>query len=298
MECIDNLFLHSLLPESISVYNDLIHGKSQIPHLVERKPAKKSDSIRKDTGFISTLFQFALAQQNDDNYQPTQEELAAQHFTSECIKSSRIVDIFNNIKLMNKESIIELCNAMIQYSFKPIKRTPSLKNLNKHVRNMTRSSSSSSSINDESLTHLFFNDHFNNINNNKQSLSNNSDNNNSNSKNKKVEFSSSCLFFLYWLTEITINNAESFKELWNITFDHCNEIIKNAIYCPSILIEHTVSSLMKLCKKLINLNIRPELVTSTFELLKSIPANIINEINDSLMAVINIVVIEEPQYIK
>ncbi|ORY75549.1 Sec7-domain-containing protein, partial [Neocallimastix californiae] len=258
MECVNNLFLHSLLPESITEYDDLVRGKSQIPHLIARKPAKKSDSIRRDTGFISTLFQFALAQQNDDNYQPTQEELAAQHFTSECIKSSRINDIFNNVKLMNKESLIELCNAMIQYSFKPTKRTPSLKNINKHIQNMTRTPSS----------------------------------------NNKIEFSSAAIFFLYWLTEIAVNNAEKVEELWNITFDHCNEMIKNAIYCPTNIIEHTVVSLMKLCKKLIELNIKPELVTSTFESLKLIPPNTINEINDPLMAGINIVVKSAPQYIK
>jgi len=298
MECVNNLFLHSLLPESITEYDDLVRGKSQIPHLIARKPAKKSDSIRRDTGFISTLFQFALAQQNDDNYQPTQEELAAQHFTSECIKSSRINDIFNNVKLMNKESLIELCNAMIQYSFKPTKRTPSLKNINKHIQNMTRTPSSSSTISNESLTHLYISEQIGNINDSKQNSPNTSNKNLSNSKDNKIEFSSAAIFFLYWLTEIAVNNAEKVEELWNITFDHCNEMIKNAIYCPTNIIEHTVVSLMKLCKKLIELNIKPELVTSTFESLKLIPPNTINEINDPLMAGINIVVKSAPQYIK
>eukprot|EP00833_Pecoramyces_ruminatium_P016301 jgi/Orpsp1_1/1190333/evm.model.d7180000078324.1 len=300
MECVNNLFLHSLLPESITEYNDLVRGKSQIPHLIASKPVKKSDSIRRDTGFISTLFQFALAQQNDDNYQPTQEELAAQHFTSECIKSSRITDIFNNIKSMEKESLIELCNAMIQYSFKPIKRIPSIKNINKHVQQMTRTSSSSSSINNESLTHLYFNEHIGSMNNSKQSSPNNSNKNLTNIKDKdnKVEFSSAALFFLYWLTNITIDNAEKVDELWNITFDHCNEILKNATFCPLNLIEHTVVSLIKLSKKLIEFNIKPEFITSTFELLKSIPTNIMNEINDPLMAEINVLIKDSPEYIK
>ncbi|OUM69181.1 hypothetical protein PIROE2DRAFT_2875 [Piromyces sp. E2] len=301
MQCVNNLFLHSLLPESVTEYEDVMRGKSQIPHLVTSKPVKKSDSIRRDTGFISTLFQFALAQQNEDNYQPTQEELAAQHFTSECIKSSRISDVFNNIKSLDKESLIELCNAMIQYSFKPIKKTPSLKNINKQLQNMEKTvSSSNSSINNESLTHQYFTEHINSISSSKQSSPNNSVKNLQNPKggDNKIEFSSAALFFLYWLTKITVENAERVNELWNITFNHCTEILKNAVYCPSNLIEHTVTSMMKVCKKLIELGIKPELVISAFESLKLIPNNIMNEINDPLMAGIDLLVKEAPQYMK
>jgi len=299
MECINNLFLHSLLPEKLTEYEDLVRGKSQIPHLVVQKPIKKSDSIRRDTGFISTLFQFALAQPNDDNYQPTQEELAAQHFTSECIKSSRIFDIFNNIKSMGKESLIGLCNAMIQYSFKPIRRKPSIKNIDKHLQSLNKESSNPS-IDNESLTHRYFTEHINNLNNNKQTSLNGSVKNLQNVKGKdsKIDFSSAALFFLYWITKITIENAERVDDLWNIAYDHCIEIIKNATYCPSYLIEHTVVSLMKLNKKLIELGIKPEVVTSSFESLKSIPTNIMNEINDPLMAGVNILIKETPQYIK
>ncbi|ORX61066.1 Sec7-domain-containing protein [Piromyces finnis] len=301
MQCINNLFLHSLLPESLTEYEDVIRGKSQIPHLITAKPVKKSDSIRRDAGFISTLFQFALAQQNEDNYQPTQEELAAQHFTSECIKSSRISDIFNNIKTMSKESLIELCNAMIQYSFKSIKRTTSLKNINKQVQNMEKNDSSTNSLtSNESLTHQYFVEQINSINNSKQSLPNSSTKNLQSPRNgnNKIEFSTAALFFLNWLTKITIENADRVEELWTIAFDHCIEILKNASYCPSYLIEHTVFSLMKLCRKLIELNIKPELVISTFESLKLIPTNIMNDISDPLMADVDILVKEAPQYIK
>ncbi len=299
MECINNLFLHSLLPENLTEYEDLVRGKSQIPHLVVSKPIKKSDSIRRDTGFISTLFQFALAQPNDDNYQPTQEELAAQHFTSECIKSSRISDIFNNIKSMGKESLIELCNAMIQYSFKPIKRKPSLKNIDKHLQSLNKTSSNPS-IDSESLTHKYFTEHISNLNNNKQASLNGSVKNPQNIKGKdnKIDFSSAALFFLYWITKITIENAERVDDLWSIAFDHCIEIIKNASYCPSYLIEHTVVSMMKLNKKLIELDIKPELVALSFESLKSIPTNIMNEINDPVMAGINVLIKETTKYIK
>jgi len=101
MDCIRNLFLHSLLPQSVLKVEDFVHGTFIIPKIPSQIPNPKKESntsaTRRD-GLLWTLTQFlpiASVSGDDGINEPTEKEVRAGIRAKECITVCKVMELFS-----------------------------------------------------------------------------------------------------------------------------------------------------------------------------------------------------------
>jgi hypothetical protein len=97
MDCVRNLFVHSLLPSAMLQAHDFVRETVQIPRLPIAVNLNKVKDKREQTGIFSTLSQFLTGGFDEDNDQehPTKKQVENQSVAFACIHSCKIEDLFS-----------------------------------------------------------------------------------------------------------------------------------------------------------------------------------------------------------
>ncbi|KAJ1563279.1 GDP/GTP exchange factor for ARF, partial [Nowakowskiella sp. JEL0078] len=94
LDCIRNLFLHSLLPLTMLEVEDFVNTVTMIPRIPPTKTEADSErqQQRKETGLLSTITQFLSLSgpfqlDEEEDIEPTSEELDCERHTLDCVRA-------------------------------------------------------------------------------------------------------------------------------------------------------------------------------------------------------------------
>ncbi|CAO3672875.1 unnamed protein product [Rhizopus microsporus] len=106
LQIIRNLFLNSLLPNSMLKVEDFLSGTTNIP-LKPKTPKPSKQQNRRDGSLLSTLSSYLLSPySNDEAYSrdPTEEEVEMTMCAVDCVSACKLEELFTNITSVSLET--------------------------------------------------------------------------------------------------------------------------------------------------------------------------------------------------
>ncbi|KAF9163079.1 GDP/GTP exchange factor for ARF [Actinomortierella ambigua] len=114
MEIIKNLFVNSLLPESMLEVEDFLVGSIMIPLKPRAEPEVK-EKVRQDSSLLSTLSSYLLSSSyayESAREEPTPEEIESTRCTADCVAACRLEELFTDIRLLEDLPLTHLMDAI------------------------------------------------------------------------------------------------------------------------------------------------------------------------------------------
>ncbi|KAG0242430.1 GDP/GTP exchange factor for ARF [Actinomortierella wolfii] len=114
MEIIKNLFVNSLLPESMLEVEDFLEGTIMIPLKPPAEPEVK-EKVRQDSSLLSTLSSYLLSSSyayESAREEPTPEEIESTRCTADCVAACRLEELFTDIRLLEDLPLTHLMEAI------------------------------------------------------------------------------------------------------------------------------------------------------------------------------------------
>ncbi|KAI9483078.1 MAG: hypothetical protein EXX96DRAFT_478742 [Benjaminiella poitrasii] len=114
LRIIRNLFLNSLLPNSMLQVEDFLSGTTSIP-LKPKSPKPVKQANRRDGSLLSTLSSYLLSPySNDETYcrDPTEEEVEQTLCAVDCIAVCKLEELFSNINILRTDTLVCLLKAI------------------------------------------------------------------------------------------------------------------------------------------------------------------------------------------
>ncbi|RCI05093.1 GDP/GTP exchange factor for ARF [Rhizopus stolonifer] len=114
LQIIRNLFLNSLLPNSMLIVEDFVSGTTDIP-LKPKTPKPPRQQTRRDGSLLSTLSSYLLSPySNDEVYSrdPTEEEVEMTMCAVDCVSACKLQELFIDITSLSLETQKSLLNAI------------------------------------------------------------------------------------------------------------------------------------------------------------------------------------------
>jgi Sec7-like guanine-nucleotide exchange factor len=104
IQILSNLFMHGLLPISMISADDFVYRSVKIPRILapnaKEKSAQSSAPKRDNVGLFMTLTQLlnlsSGSQEDEDDLEPTPDEIDAERYTLECIAACRPEELFRD----------------------------------------------------------------------------------------------------------------------------------------------------------------------------------------------------------
>ncbi|KAJ3227008.1 GDP/GTP exchange factor for ARF [Clydaea vesicula] len=280
IECIRNLFLHSLLPSNLLEAECFVKNAIKIPKIPLPDSALqkiKENSRRDGNGILSTLTQFlslssASYQGEYEEPDSTANEIEAESVSFECIKACHVEALFLDSRLLEEKSlkllVVSLINASKEEGNNSSKHSASYLTPNKNM-NKSGSKVSYSSLPEKA-------------------------------DDKIEDFNSSAIFFYEVLMKVAIQNRDRINVIWGPIKKHICLILSKTTQSHVLLIERVVAGCFRLILRMIHnvtlkLNFKDVMLNEIFaivELFKHLNLEDKNyfEINCQLMAGINQVV--------
>ncbi|KAI9027406.1 hypothetical protein CLU79DRAFT_697591 [Phycomyces nitens] len=127
LQIIRNLFVNSMLPDSMLQVEDFLSGTISIP-LKPKSPVPSKQPNRRDGSLLSTLSSYLLSPySSDESYRsdPTEEEVEAAMAAMLCVTAFKLEQLFTDISNLETEPMICLMEAMktVGYDSKAIEST-------------------------------------------------------------------------------------------------------------------------------------------------------------------------------
>ncbi|KAJ1558773.1 GDP/GTP exchange factor for ARF [Nowakowskiella sp. JEL0078] len=123
LDCIRNLFLHSLLPLTMLEAEVFVQSVTMIPRIPQTKSRTcDHQQQRKETGLLSTITQFLSLSgpfllDEEVASEPTSEELDCERHTLDCVRACRLEDLFNDSRFLEEEALKTLATSIVKASF-------------------------------------------------------------------------------------------------------------------------------------------------------------------------------------
>ncbi|KAI7908041.1 uncharacterized protein BX663DRAFT_492785 [Cokeromyces recurvatus] len=114
LQIIRNLFLNSLLPNSMLQVEDFLSGTTSIP-LKPKSPKPVKQTNRRDGSLLSTLSSYLLSPySSDETYcrDPTEEEVEQTLCAVDCVAVCKLEELFSNIHILRTDTLICLLKAI------------------------------------------------------------------------------------------------------------------------------------------------------------------------------------------
>ncbi|EIE78027.1 hypothetical protein RO3G_02731 [Rhizopus delemar RA 99-880] len=114
LQIIRNLFLNSLLPNSMLIVEDFVSGTTDIP-LKPKMPKPSKQQNRRDGSLLSTLSSYLLSPySNDEAYSrdPTEEEVEMTMCAVDCVSACKLQELFIDITSLSLETQKSLLAAI------------------------------------------------------------------------------------------------------------------------------------------------------------------------------------------
>ncbi|TPX32616.1 hypothetical protein SmJEL517_g04294 [Synchytrium microbalum] len=241
--CLRNLFLHSLLPLPMIQAEDFVRGNITIPRLIPvkdpsvRPPAPTS---RRD-GILSTFAQLLSLGSGpnideDEDAEPTPEDIDAERCTLECIRSCRVEDLFADSRYLEDEALVSLVTTLIEAS-----KSEKISSLRKS-RSAPSEPGSPPGVS-SSLTPAV------------------------------VKYHAASIFFLELLIKILIQNRDRLSVVWPVTLSYFTSVLEAAPQgLDPVMLERSVVGLLRLACRLVHKEDMASTVFQTLDLLRSVPA--------------------------
>ncbi|KAI8068278.1 hypothetical protein BC940DRAFT_299601 [Gongronella butleri] len=127
LQIIRNLFVNSLLPNSMLQVEDFLSGTTSIP-LKPKNPNSTRQQQRRDGSLLSTLSSYLLSPYaNDETYRadPTEEEVESTMCVVDCVAACRLEELFHDISNLHTEPLQALMAAIskVGYDHKVVKES-------------------------------------------------------------------------------------------------------------------------------------------------------------------------------
>ncbi|KAL0073779.1 hypothetical protein J3Q64DRAFT_1649624 [Phycomyces blakesleeanus] len=127
LQIIRNLFVNSMLPDSMIHFEDFLAGSISIP-LKPKSPVPSKQNNRRDGSLLSTLSSYLLSPySNDESYRadPTEEEIECAMSAVICVSAFNLEKILADISVLETEPLICFMKAIgtVGYDSKSIEST-------------------------------------------------------------------------------------------------------------------------------------------------------------------------------
>ncbi|KAJ3127915.1 GDP/GTP exchange factor for ARF [Nowakowskiella sp. JEL0407] len=214
LECLKNLFLHSLLPLPMLEIDSYVTEKTIVPRIPPPKKVEPEQQ-RKETGLFSTLTQFLSLSgpflDEVDEFEPTAEELDSERRTIECVQGCKLEELFSDSRFMETDALLSLISCIKESSFEtPIPSTH--KQLQEQESNVAITSITPTT--------------------------------------DQQQFNASGIFFLELLTNITIQNRDRINLIFPAIVSHLGKSISPTNY-PK-LIERGIVNIIKIVSRVMH----------------------------------------------
>lgn len=260
IDCVRNLFLHTLLSESLIQTEDFVKGTITIPLLSPPPSSSNSNTKRnelsyKRDGLFSTFAQLLSigAPEDDEYYPPTEEELDAESRAKACVSRWKLEGLFKDSRFLEEDALKALLGTILAASFADVEQvfTPT-----KMQQEETERKSQDSS-----------------------------DEQQQQQQQQSPKFNSAAIFFLELMINIAIQNRDRIGIVWNDVAKHIESILTSTqSSCPPLLVERTVVSLLRLCIRLVH---KEDIIAEVFKLLdtlRNLPSDIMASVSEQMMA--------------
>ncbi|KAI9276386.1 hypothetical protein BY458DRAFT_532750 [Sporodiniella umbellata] len=114
LQVIRNLFLNSLLPDSMLIVEDFVSGTTDIP-LKPKVPKTTTQQTRRDGSLLSTLSSYLLSPySSDETYSrdPTEEEVEMTMCAVDCVSACKLQELFIDITSLDLDAQKSLLTAI------------------------------------------------------------------------------------------------------------------------------------------------------------------------------------------
>ncbi|GAA5882904.1 hypothetical protein JCM1840_000744 [Sporobolomyces johnsonii] len=259
-EIYQTLFVHSLLPPSMTMMEDFLSGASAIPLKPKSTPAPREDR-RGDGGLLSTLSSYLLSPYGSSG------EIAGTDFTDDDIEttlsavdtiaSCRVEELYSQVFDLKGTALVAPLQALVDLIQKMT--TDRLR---------TRSGSGSSSAPNSPQISI------------------------TTTSRVQLPYDPSAVLLLEIATSIVARSDEALSELWPTTFDFVSKLLASANSFSSLFNERVVVCLLRLVAEVIKVD---ELRDSTFlalDMLRSLSGPVLSTVAEPLMAGLSRVFVE------
>ncbi|GAA6005362.1 hypothetical protein JCM11491_002672 [Sporobolomyces phaffii] len=248
-EIYQTLFVHSLLPPSLTMMEDFLSGASAIPLKPKSTPAPREDR-RGDGGLLSTLSSYLLSPygSNGDSASTdfTDDDIETTLSAVDTVASCRVEELYSQIFDLQGSAIVAPLQALID-----LEQRLTVERL--RTRSGTTSAPNSPQI----------------------SISASRD---------QLPYDPCAVLLLEVVTSIVTRSKDGLSELWPTTFDFLSRLLSSANSFSSLFNERVVASLLRLLTEVIKVD---ELRDSTFlalDALRSLSPPVLATVAEPLMA--------------
>ncbi|GAA5978631.1 hypothetical protein JCM5350_002459 [Sporobolomyces pararoseus] len=248
-EIYQTLFVHSLLPPSLTMMEDFLSGASAIPLKPKSTPVPREDR-RGDGGLLSTLSSYLLSPygSNGDSASTdfTEDDIETTLSAVDTVASCRVDEVYSQIFDLKGSALVAPLQALIELEQRIT------------VERLRTRSSANSAPNSPQI-----------------SISASRD---------QLPYDPCAVLLLEIVTSIVTRSKEGLSELWPTTFDFLSRLLSSANSFSSLFNERVVASLLRLLTEVIKVD---ELRDSTFlalDTLRSLSPTVLATVAEPLMA--------------
>ncbi|CEQ40773.1 SPOSA6832_02437, partial [Sporobolomyces salmonicolor] len=259
-EIYQTLFVHSLLPPSMTMMEDFLSGASAIPLKPKSTPAPREDR-RGDGGLLSTLSSYLLSPYGSSG------EIAGTDFTDDDIEttlsavdtiaSCRVEELYSQVFDLKGTALVAPLQALVDLIQKMT--TDRLR---------TRSGSGSSSAPNSPQISL------------------------TTTSRVQLPYDPSAVLLLEIATSIVARSDEALSELWPTTFDFVSKLLGSANSFSSLFNERVVASLLRLVAEVIKVDELRDSAFLALDMLRSLSVPVLSTVAEPLMAGLSRVFVE------
>ncbi|GAA5869908.1 hypothetical protein JCM16303_001838 [Sporobolomyces ruberrimus] len=248
-EIYQTLFVHSLLPPSLTMMEDFLSGASAIPLKPKSIPAPREDR-RGDGGLLSTLSSYLLSPygSNGDSAPTdfTDDDIETTLSAVDTVASCRVEELYSQIFDLKGTALITPLQALIELEQRLT------------IERLRTRSGSGSIPNSPQISITASRD--------------------------QLAYDPCAVLLLEIVTSVVTRSKESLSELWPTTFDFLSRLLSSANSFSSLFNERVVASLLRLLNEVIKVD---ELRDSTFlalDTLRSLSPPVLATVAEPLMA--------------
>lgn len=209
-DILQNLFLYSLLPQSMAQMEDF-QGNAYPIALAVPKPVQSTQRL--DGGLLSALSSYLLTpygSSTDALIEATPEEIEKTMCAVDCIGVCHLEDLNNQIRALELEPLMAALRTMQDAANKR-----SLHKL-KVKQNEEQAPHASAPTGDRAI--------------------------------QPLPYDAASIFLLEMMTSIVLNTRQYVNDVWPLVFDHISALLSQAQWFSSLLIERAVIDLLRICE--------------------------------------------------
>ncbi|KAJ3412584.1 GDP/GTP exchange factor for ARF [Chytridiales sp. JEL 0842] len=273
---LSNLFLHGLLPISMLTADDFVYRAIKIPRIAPpaaKEKTSQSSSRKDNVGLFMTLTQLLSlstgSQDDDEELDPTPDEIDAERFTLECIAACRIEELFRDSRFLEERSLKHLVSSITESSIVPL---PGLTNGPGSATTIAQSRQVGNTTEENSK-----------VNGTAVEVASSSQNP---SHLKIFKYDPAAAFHLELILHITMQNRDRMKVLWPVVFTHIATMLKDppSPTKPISLLEKGVVVLVKLIIRLAHKEDMSSHVFEALDMLLAMSPELMNVVSEQLLA--------------